>query len=68
MVIIKKEDTTMKRCYGIFNKQLILPTSFRDCLTYGQIQNLMIQKIEELEEKVATLESEVAQLKSDQTE
>lgn len=58
----------MKRCYGIFNKQLILPTSFRDCLTYGQIQNLMIQKIEELEEKVATLESEVAQLKSDQTE
>lgn len=58
----------MKRCYGLFNKQLILPTSFRDCLTYGQIQNLMIQKIEELEEKVATLESEVAQLKSDQTE
>ena len=58
----------MKRCYGIFNKQLILPTSFRDCLTYGQIQNLMIQKIEELEEKVATLESEVAQLKSGQTE
>lgn len=58
----------MKRCYGIFNKQLILPTSFRDCLTYGQIQNLMIQKIEELEEKVTTLESEVAQLKSGQSE
>lgn len=58
----------MKRCYGIFNKQIIIPSSFRDCLTYGQIQNLMIQKIEELEEKVATLESEVAQLKSDQTE
>lgn len=58
----------MKKCYSIFNKQLILPTSFRDCLTYGQIQNLMIQKIEELEDKVATLESEIAQLKSDQTE
>lgn len=55
----------MKKC-GIFSKQLILPTSFRDCLTYGQIQNLMIQKIEELEEKVSTLEEKVDKLENDQ--
>lgn len=57
----------MKKCYGIFNKQLILPTSFRDCLTYGQIQNLMIQKIEELEEKVAELEAKVAASETTET-
>lgn len=50
----------------IFSKQLILPTSFRDCLTYGQVQNFMIQKIEELEEKVKTLEEKVESLENDQ--
>ena len=46
---------------GIFNRlqsaQLIIPTTFEDCLTYGQRQEFMWKKIQELEQKIEELES-----------
>lgn len=39
--------------------QLIIPTSFSECLTYGQILQLCATKIEDLETRVAALEAQV---------
>lgn len=39
--------------------QLIIPTSFQECLTYGQILQLCATKIQDLEERVAALEAQV---------
>lgn len=37
--------------------RLIIPTSFEECLTYGQRQEFMWRKIQELEERVEALEA-----------
>lgn len=39
--------------------QLIVPTSFSECLTYGQILQLCATKIQDLEERVKALEEKV---------
>lgn len=42
--------------------RLIIPTSFEECLTYGQRQLYMWQCIQELQERVAELEQQVEDL------
>lgn len=42
-----------------FGPQLIIPTSFSECLTYGQRQNYMWKVIEELEERIQDLEDQL---------
>ena len=37
--------------------RLVIPTSFSECLTYGQRQEFMWNKIQELEERVEALEA-----------
>lgn len=39
--------------------QLVIPTSFQECFTYGQRQYYMWKVIEELEERITTLEEEL---------
>lgn len=39
--------------------QLIIPTSFQECLTYGQILQLCATKIQDLEARVEALEQKV---------
>ena len=39
--------------------QIIIPTSFQECLTYGQILQLCATKIQDLEERVKALEEKV---------
>ena len=48
-----------------FPPQLVIPTSFSECLTYGQRQNYMWKVIEQLEERVQTLEQEIENLTTD---
>lgn len=45
-----------------FPPQLIIPTSFQDCLTYAQKQNYMWKVIENLNERVDELERKVDEL------
>ena len=51
-------------CYSLppISPRLIIPTSFQDCLTYGQRQLYMWKVIEQLQERVATLEEEIENL------
>ena len=42
--------------------RLIIPTSFEECLTYGERQLYMWQCIQELQERVAELEQQVEDL------
>lgn len=42
-----------------FPPQLIIPTSFQECLTYGQRQLYMWKVIEELEQRIAELEEQL---------
>lgn len=42
-----------------FPPQLIIPTSFQECLTYGQRQLYMWKVIEELEERIEALEEQL---------
>ena len=41
----------------LWKGQLIIPTTFEECLTYGQRQDFMWKKIQELEEKIENLEN-----------
>lgn len=45
-----------------FPPQLVIPTSFQDCLTYGQRQNYMWKVIEQLDERVKELEEKIEEL------
>lgn len=45
-----------------FPPRLIIPTSFDDCLTYGQRQYYMWKVIEELEERITELEDALEEL------
>ncbi len=45
-----------------FPPRLIIPTSFEECLTYGQRQNYMWKVIEELEERISELEEQLTNL------
>lgn len=45
-----------------FPPRLIIPTSFDDCLTYGQRQYYMWKVIEELDNRVKELEEKVEEL------
>ncbi len=47
----------LDRFYNWWNARLVIPTTFDDCLTYGQRQDFMWKKIKELEEKIDELES-----------
>lgn len=44
---------------GPFQPQLVIPTTFAECLSYEQQVNYLAQKIAELEDRVADLEAEV---------
>lgn len=44
---------------GPFNPQLVIPTTFEECLSYEQQVNFLAQKIHDLEERVEALEAEV---------
>lgn len=43
--------------FSLMNARLFIPASFNDCLTYGQRQEYMWQKIQELQSKVEALET-----------
>lgn len=45
-----------------FPPRLIIPTSFSDCLTYGERQYYMWKVIEELEERITELEDALEEL------
>lgn len=45
-----------------FSPRLIIPTSFQECLTYGQRQLYMWKVIEQLNERVTALEEQIAEL------
>lgn len=45
-----------------FPPQLIIPTTFEECLTYGQRQNYMWKVIEELDQRVTDLENQINEL------
>ena len=47
-----------------FRGQLIIPRTFEDCLTYGQKQDFMWKKIQELQETVEDLEARVEALEN----
>ena len=47
------------KCNNLCNKRLIIPTSFEECLTYGQRQEYMWKVIQELEERVKALEEKI---------
>lgn len=47
-----------------FRGQLIIPQTFEDCLTYGQKQDFMWKKIQELQETVEDLEARVEALEN----
>lgn len=47
----------LTRITNWWNARLIIPTTFEDCLTYGQRQDFMWKKIKELEDKIDELES-----------
>lgn len=64
MYLVIKEDKTMDGKYTIpkFPPRLIIPTSFEECLTYGQRQNYMWKVIEQLEERIEELEEQLTNL------
>lgn len=45
-----------------FPPRLIIPTSFEECLTYGQRQNYMWKVIEQQEERIEELERKINEL------
>lgn len=45
-----------------FPPRLIIPTSFNECLTYGQRQNYMWKVIEELDDRITELEDQIDEL------
>ena len=45
-----------------FPPQLVIPTSFQECLTYGQRQNYMWKVIEQQEERITALEERINEL------
>ena len=46
---------------NLSSKRLIIPSTFEDCLTYGQRQEFMWKKILELEARIVKLEEEIKQ-------
>ena len=46
---------------NLSSKRLIIPSTFEDCLTYGQRQEFMWKKILELEERIIKLEEKTKQ-------
>lgn len=44
---------------GPFKPQLVIPTTFEECLSYEQQVNFLAQKLHDLEERVEALEAEV---------
>lgn len=53
-----------KKNYNIpkFPPRLVIPTSFQDCLSYGQRQLYMWKVIQELQDRVTELEEKVEEL------
>ena len=47
----------LDRFFNWCNARLIIPSTFDDCLTYGQRQDFMWKKIKELEDKIDELEN-----------
>lgn len=45
-----------------FPPRLVIPTSFQDCLSYGQRQLYMWKVIQELQDRVTELEEQVEEL------
>ena len=45
-----------------FPPRLVIPTSFEECLTYGQRQLYMWKVIEQLDERVTALEEQLENL------
>jgi len=58
------------RDYSIprFSPQLVIPTSFEECLTYGQRQMYMWKVIQEQAESIADLQERVTALENQLTE
>ena len=46
---------------NLSSKRLIIPSTFEDCLTYGQRQEFMWKKILELEERIVKIEEKLKQ-------
>ena len=46
----------------VFPPRLIIPTSFSDCLTYGQRQWYMWKVIEQLQDRIEELEEQIENL------
>ena len=46
----------------VFPRRLIIPTSFSECLTYGQRQWYMWKVIEQLQDRIEELEEQIENL------
>lgn len=53
---------------GRLDRRLIIPTTFDDCLTYGQKQQFMWEQIVKLEERVRKLEEKLENEEEDDNE
>ena len=52
----------------LFRGQLIIPTTFEDCLTYGQKQDFMWKKICEMQDTIEELDARVTALEEQNKE
>lgn len=53
-------DNNRCRSKGIpVNARLVIPSSFQDCLSYGEQIRWLYEHIKDLEERVEALESEI---------